>query len=63
MANTFSQSVTQTPEASQSYERVIVQYTTDGGEQEQVLVNYDTLTAPQKVIYDDYKAMCESLMV
>jgi hypothetical protein len=62
MANSFLQAVTQTTTASQSYERVIVQYISDTNIQDQVMVNYDTLSASEKTTYDNYVALCKSKM-
>ena len=63
MANVIIQTVVQIGH-DKIEKRMIVQYHDDVAvEDKQVIVNYDDLSAGDKVTYDAYQALCEAQMV
>lgn len=61
MAKELKQSVTQYNIDESVPKRVIVQFT-ENEQENQVIVNYDSLTADEKIIFDNYQILCEILM-
>ena len=62
MANTLNQSIMQIT-TSPTGNRVVVQYTDDTtNENKQAVVNYDDLTAQQKIEFDNFVLLCETIM-
>ncbi len=61
MAKELKQTVTQYNIDEFVPKRVIVQFTEDGQES-QVIVDYNSLTADEKIIFDNYQIFCETLM-
>jgi hypothetical protein len=61
MANTLKQIVI-TNQAPQNAQRLVVQYVDDNKKNQQVIVNYESLTAQQKLDFDNFVLVCETIM-
>jgi len=61
MAKELKQSVTQYNIDEFVPKRVIVQFT-ENEQENQIIVDYDSLTADEKIIFDNYQILCEILM-
>jgi hypothetical protein len=62
MANTLKQAIIQ-PTNSDNSSRVVIQYLEDGTIDNQLVVNYDNLSEPQKIVFDNFILLCENLIV